>query len=342
MRTAPQRTHSAKRKPPNMKPEAWAMHLLGVKRCSCCKKTMPFSAFHRNRTVCGGIAHYCRKCKKVQMANMRERLADVPDQTAHDRFMSKVKKILSGCWIWRGALCPNGHGWFFYQGHSSMAHIAARRIFGMETPKHLVSYQTCGVPPCCNPEHVAFCTRRELSLHHSRANPFSTNARKALCSKRLHTLVDGVNILYVATGTAGKLHGVARACLDCWRAKFPSSQKQPNRREDAEAECERRLLAYLDRQIPPNLPKPMRAEVLHELLVRWKGRRVNTRTMPAVVRQIVRHERELDPSRAWAPPSLDAAVRDEDGERWIDRKADDSEWASDPAAMLERLEEDLA
>jgi hypothetical protein len=317
------------------------LHAKGKKFCPGCRRILPFSSFSLTRSVSDGFAGYCRGCKAKLRRKSTQRLADARDDSAQARFLGKLKKIPTGCWIWRGALDDNGHGAFTYQGRGVMAHIAGRHIFGYKVPKGLVSYQTCKVPPCCNPDHVAFCTRRELSLEHSRENPFSRNARQELCFRRVHRLVDGVNVYWIVNsdGKLGISKGLSRICLDCWRAAYPGTKRTPNTRADAQGERERRLSEMFSSHIPRNAPAELRAAVLAELWARWKDHRATRRSLPRIAREVFRAEWRLQPDRLGAPLSLDAEILGTEGLRLVDGLRDGSEW-SDPAIALERLEEE--
>jgi hypothetical protein len=304
----------------------------GKNWCAGCKAMKPVSAFSRNRALWNGLQCYCKKCRARHKREREERLADLPDTTARVRFDAKIKILRTGCWIWRGALDQNGHGAFLYQGKTITAHIAACHIYTRDVAKHLSSYQTCHVPPCVNPAHVAFCTRRELSMFHARDNPFARNARQELCTSRQHPLEDGKNILYIVSNK-----GIGRLCLDCWLEQHPGSKRVPNTREDAEAQRYARLMAFLGTHIPANTPTEMRTAMLAELWARWKTRKVKRATLERVTAEVVRSEWQLRPDRFGAPASLDALVPGSDDLRWIDQLPDESE-ESDPLAILERRE----
>jgi hypothetical protein len=71
------------------------------------------------------------------------------------RFWDKVQepRVSGKCWVWMGAVSPNGYGRFQRDGENRMAHREAYRLaFGKEPPvvRHL-----CHNRRCVNPGHLA-------------------------------------------------------------------------------------------------------------------------------------------------------------------------------------------
>lgn len=77
-----------------------------------------------------------------------------------ERFMSNVQKTES-CWKWIGGKTSFGHGNFFFDGKSYMAHRLAYTLFNGEIPKGMVIMHKCDNPECTNPEHLKLGTQAD-------------------------------------------------------------------------------------------------------------------------------------------------------------------------------------
>lgn len=78
------------------------------------------------------------------------------------RFWAMVERAGSGdCWEWAGDLDKNGYGIFFYQGRNRPAHeLALSFTTGEQRLERLDTCHSCDNPPCCNPAHLRFDTRK--------------------------------------------------------------------------------------------------------------------------------------------------------------------------------------
>ena len=108
-----------------------------------------------------------------------------------ERFMSKVEKHRSGCWLWSGAVPAEGegYGWFSVRedgkAHSRRAHRVSYEHFTGPIPRGLTIDHLCKVRHCVNPAHLeavslavnvmrgdGCCVRNAAKTHCSHGHPF--------------------------------------------------------------------------------------------------------------------------------------------------------------------------
>lgn len=89
--------------------------------------------------------------------NAEARQGHKPRQSREVRFNSKIRKDVSGCWLWKGALNADGYG--SYCGEK--AHRWSYRKWKGEIPEGLVIDHRCRRRHCVNPDHLEVVTNEE-------------------------------------------------------------------------------------------------------------------------------------------------------------------------------------
>lgn len=81
-----------------------------------------------------------------------------------ERFLAKVSKQPSGCWLWTAFKNPSGYGMFRVQSNVRLAHRVSYELFNVPIPDGLVLDHLCRVRNCVNPDHLRVCSRAENNL----------------------------------------------------------------------------------------------------------------------------------------------------------------------------------
>lgn len=78
-----------------------------------------------------------------------------PIRPLRDRFEEKYVKDPSGCWLWTGALSPNGYGAFYVSNwKANNAHRVSYELYVGPIPENMVLDHLCGNHACVNPAHL--------------------------------------------------------------------------------------------------------------------------------------------------------------------------------------------
>lgn len=116
---------------------------------------------------------------------MPTHIADSPYNTITEvgpEYWSKVERT-SSCWLWTGALSPNGYGKFTVDGRTVYAHIVAYVLAYGPVGEGLqidhVRERGCTNRHCVNPAHLEAVTQRTNILRGT--CPPAVNARKTHC-----------------------------------------------------------------------------------------------------------------------------------------------------------------
>jgi hypothetical protein len=79
------------------------------------------------------------------------------------RFLKKVIKDTSGCWVWNGASDDRGYGRFLFEGNKvKIAHrFAFEEYNGVTLERTQVVMHTCDNSRCVNPQHLVVGSQSE-------------------------------------------------------------------------------------------------------------------------------------------------------------------------------------
>lgn len=70
------------------------------------------------------------------------------------RFIAKIKKSKTGCWLWTGAINSGGYGLFKVDGRVQTASRVSFKIYKGSIPNKKWVLHTCDVRNCVNPNHL--------------------------------------------------------------------------------------------------------------------------------------------------------------------------------------------
>lgn len=149
------------------------------KSCSKCSKIGNISEFRINRAQCRRCVNemrrnsykksVCRWCSIEFRPGVEGRYKFCTEMC---RFLHKVEKYDSGCWIWKGYIQRKrgGYGTFQVgQRVSALAHRVSFRLFNGSLDEKLFVLHSCHNPVCVNPDHLRQGTPLENTLDRKRA-----------------------------------------------------------------------------------------------------------------------------------------------------------------------------
>jgi hypothetical protein len=95
-----------------------------------------------------------------------------------------------GCWLWTGAMSPNGYGAVSDAGVMRTAHGMAWRLFRGDVPAGLCVCHRCDVRACVNPDHLWLGTDAENAADKVAKGRHGQKPRKLTEAQVLDVLAD--------------------------------------------------------------------------------------------------------------------------------------------------------
>jgi hypothetical protein len=126
-------------------------------------------------------------------------------KTVIQRLADRATVTAAGCFVWTGAIRPDGYGAITVDGKTRLVHRAALAELSIDVPSGYVVDHLCRNRACFNPDHLEPVTRSENTRRGN--SPWAVNARKTHCH-RGHE--------FTPENTGSQLSG--RFCIACRRA----------------------------------------------------------------------------------------------------------------------------
>lgn len=161
----------------------------GLCMCGCGKKT---KISHQSHTQQG---HVLGKPMRYLAGHQ-----SIKDPCTPDHYTVEDRGYTTKCWVWNGALKPNGYASVGHQGKSQSGHIVYYIRYKGAIPKGLEIDHLCRYRACVNPDHLEAVTR-------------AVNLRRGAGTKLVASEVMEIRRLW-ATGNytrpqLGKMFGIA-------------------------------------------------------------------------------------------------------------------------------------
>jgi hypothetical protein len=127
------------------------------------------------------------------------------------RFLSKIKKVSSGCWEWQSTLQQQGYGHFWFEGRQMMAHRMAYQLFRGEIPRGILVCHTCDNPRCVNPEHLFLGTSKDKAI--DRNQKFRNWGRRKLSDEAVREILELIKEGNLVQREIAAKFGVNQDCI---------------------------------------------------------------------------------------------------------------------------------
>lgn len=178
------------------------------KRCPRCEETKPASAFRVRNPARFVLASYCLPCEKARsQAQVRaKRQTRRPRPTPMQRFMAKVIKDDSGCWLFTAGRKPNGYANFKAKSYTTVhAHRWSYEQHVGPIPEGLELDHLCRVRNCVNPEHLEPVTSSENFRRSSRWPDREAREARLLAWLADHPDSSAADVAVAIGGSAGAI-----------------------------------------------------------------------------------------------------------------------------------------
>ena len=130
----------------------------------------------------------------------------IMNDKALKRFLVKINKQDSGCWIWTAGTTSDGYGQFSLGGGPKRAHRVSYEHYVGEIPDGMLILHECDTPLCVAPEHLRVGTYAENTADmYERNRQHDHHFKTKEFCKRGHRIADNYNIT-----SQGK-----RRCIPC-------------------------------------------------------------------------------------------------------------------------------
>jgi len=81
-----------------------------------------------------------------------------------EQFMARIRIDSRGCWLWSGAITPNGYGMLRRSKSTIRSHRASWEFFKGAIPRGMCVCHRCDVRNCCSPHHLFLGSHADNNL----------------------------------------------------------------------------------------------------------------------------------------------------------------------------------